>query len=45
MSLKIEHVFCRILCHLVPLDAHVLGSKNQGRKALISYKIEMEVQS
>jgi hypothetical protein len=27
------------------LDAHVLGSKNQGRKALISYKIEMEVQS
>jgi hypothetical protein len=26
------------LCHLVPLDAHVLGSKNKGKKELISYQ-------
>jgi hypothetical protein len=25
MLLKIKHVFHCILCHLVPLDAHVLG--------------------
>jgi hypothetical protein len=45
MSLKIEHIFRCILSHLIPLDVHVLGSKNQGRKGLISYKTKMEVQA
>jgi hypothetical protein len=40
MSFKIEHAFHYILCHLVPLNTHVLRSKNQGRKGLISYKTE-----
>jgi hypothetical protein len=28
------------LCHWIPLDPHVLGSKTRGKKRLISYKIE-----
>jgi hypothetical protein len=40
VSLEIKQVLHYILCHLIPLDVHVLGSKTQGRKELISYKTE-----
>jgi hypothetical protein len=40
VSLEIEQVLRYILCHLIPLDVHVLGSKTQGRKELIFYKTE-----
>ncbi len=35
-----KQVPCCILCHSIALGVHVLGSKNWGRKILISYKIE-----
>jgi hypothetical protein len=38
-----KQVSCCILCHSIALGVHVLGSKNWGRKILISYKIENEI--
>jgi hypothetical protein len=32
VSLETEQVICYILCHLVPLDPHVLGQKLEVRK-------------
>jgi hypothetical protein len=40
VSLETQQAICYILCHLVPLDPHVLRSKTQGKKGLISYQIE-----
>jgi hypothetical protein len=38
VSFETKQILCYILCHLIPLDVHVLGSKTQGRKELISYE-------
>jgi hypothetical protein len=40
MSFETKQVFYYILCHSIILNAHVLGSKIQGKKRLITYKIE-----
>ncbi len=40
MSLETEQVLHCIMCHLVPLGVHLLGSTTKGRKGLISYKTE-----
>jgi hypothetical protein len=38
VSFEIEQFFYYVLCHSIILNAHVLGSKIQGKKRLISYK-------
>jgi hypothetical protein len=32
VSFETEQILCYILCHLIPLDVHVLRSKSQGKK-------------
>jgi hypothetical protein len=32
VSFETKQILCYILCHLIPLDVHVLGLKTQGRK-------------
>jgi hypothetical protein len=41
LSFKKKNVFHCILCHSIALGAYVLGSKTQGRKLLIFYKIKI----
>jgi hypothetical protein len=40
MLFKIEQVFHYILCHLIVLGAHVLGSKSWGRKGFFVIKLK-----
>jgi hypothetical protein len=38
--IEMKQVVHCILCHSIPLDVHVLGSKTQSRKRSIFYKIK-----